>query len=144
MIDFTEADKPFGLYGGDFNILTNWITNTIHKEGFELGEIDIINCSDNYLLEVNREHLQHNYFTDVITFDYVVGDIISGDIYISEDRIKDNAIDFGVTGKTEFLRVIIHGVLHLCGYKDGTENEKKEMRMKEDYYLKEFNDVAEI
>jgi probable rRNA maturation factor len=142
MIEFTTADKPFGLYSGDFDVLNKWITNTIISEGFELGEINIINCSDNYLLEVNKEQLQHNYFTDVITFDFVVGEMISGDIYISEDRIKENAHDFGVTEIQEFLRVIIHGVLHLCGYKDGTESEKKEMREKEDFYLKEISDVA--
>lgn len=142
MIDFTVADKPFGLYSGDFNIISEWISNAINEENKEVGEISIINCSDDYLLDINVEHLNHNFYTDVITFDYVVGDLISGDIFISEDRIVDNAKEIGVNPKDEFLRIIIHGVMHLCGYKDTTPDEKDEMTKKEDFYLKLFEDAT--
>lgn len=139
---FTVADKPFGLYSGDFDIISEWINKAILEENREPGEINIINCSDDYLLDVNVEHLNHNFYTDVITFDYVVGDIISGDIFISEDRIIENSLEFGSDTKMEFLRIIIHGVMHLCGYKDGSADEKNEMTKKENYYLKLFEDVV--
>jgi probable rRNA maturation factor len=138
MIDFTEADKPYGLYSDNFSMLEKWIEDTILSEGKELGEITIINCSDEYLLNVNKEHLNHDYYTDVITFDYVVENIVSGDIYISEDRIVDNANQLSIDSSREFLRVVIHGVLHLCGYKDGTKVEKELMTDKENYYLKQI------
>lgn len=138
MVDFVEADKPFGLFSGDFACIENWIIDTLEDLDKELGEITVINCSDEYLLGVNNEILQHNFYTDVITIDYVVDDLISGDIYISEDRIIENASGLGEVKEKEFLRVIIHGVLHLCGYEDGTEEEKQIMRQKEDYYLNKF------
>ncbi len=138
MIEFTIADKPFGLYTNDFELLKKWIHKTIENENGLVGEINIINCSDDYLLEINKKHLDHHYYTDVITFDYVVGDIISGDIFVSEDRIVENAQSFGVTSEQEFLRVVIHGVLHLCGYGDHTEEEQSRMSKKEDEYLKLF------
>lgn len=138
MIEFTETDKPFGLYSGDFSYLENWIIQTIKQEDKIPGEINIINCSDDYLLELNKKHLNHNYYTDVITFDYVVDNLLSGDIFISEDRIIDNARAMEESAKKEFLRVVIHGVLHLCGYKDYTEPEKALMREKENYYLEKY------
>ncbi len=138
MIEFTAADKPFGLYSGDFTHLENWITQTIKQEEKLVGEINIINCSDEYLLEINKKYLNHNYYTDVITFDYVVDNIVSGDIFISEDRIKDNANEMSNPTQDEFLRVIIHGVLHLCGYDDQTTQEIKIMREKENHYLEKY------
>lgn len=139
MVDFIETDKPFGLYSGDFLCVENWIVDTIQELGNELGEIAIINCSDDYLLKVNNEILQHNFYTDVITIDYVVDNLISGDIYISEDRVEENAKNLNESVEREFLRVIIHGVLHLCGFNDATDSEKQLMRENEDYFLKKIS-----
>ena len=128
----------------DFNLvnqekITEWVTNTIHKENCKLEEISYIFCDDNYLLNLNINYLDHDTLTDIISFDYSVGKIISGDIFISVERVKENAENFKVDFKNELHRVIIHGILHYCGYKDKTEDEKKEMRYKEDYYLKILN-----
>ena len=138
MVDFVEADKPFGLFSGDFSCIEEWIIDTLDDLDKELGEITIINCSDDYLLEVNNEILQHNFYTDVITIDYVVDNLISGDIYISEDRIIENALTLGEDKEKEFLRVIIHGVLHLCGFDDRSDQEKNVMRQQENHYLNKF------
>ncbi len=119
--------------------VSEWITNTIHKENFKLEEISYIFCDDEYLLNLNINYLDHDTLTDIISFDYSVGKIISGDIFISVDRIKENAEKFEVDFKNELHRVIIHGILHYCGYKDKTEEEKNEMRSKEDYYLNLLN-----
>ncbi|WP_082326582.1 rRNA maturation RNase YbeY, partial [Sunxiuqinia dokdonensis] len=102
-----------------------WIKNTIKKEGREPGEITFIFCSDDYLLEINKQYLDHDYYTDIITFDYVEGKEISGDIFISVDRVKENAATFGVDFQNELNRVLVHGVLHLLGYKDKSADEKK-------------------
>ena len=115
--------------------LKNWITSTIKNEGMKPGDLSFIFCSDNYLLEINKEYLQHDYLTDIITFDYVENKIVSGDIFISIDRILDNAKEFGVMFEEELKRIIIHGVLHLLGYKDKEEIEKNEMTNMEDFYL---------
>jgi len=115
--------------------ISKWIEFVIHQEDSQLGEINYIFCDDSYLLEINIKELKHNTLTDIISFDYTVGDIISGDIFISTERVKENADDFSNIFKDELHRVIIHGVLHYCGYKDKTDDEKKEMRSKEDYYL---------
>lgn len=115
-----------------------WIKNTIKKEGREPGEITFIFCSDDYLLEINKQYLDHDYYTDIITFDYVEGKEISGDIFISVDRVKENAATFGVDFQNELNRVLVHGVLHLLGYKDKSADEKKLMTSKEDEYLQEF------
>ena len=115
--------------------LKNWIENIIISEGKKTGEINYIFCDDEYLLQVNREYLKHDYYTDVITFDYVKGKTISGDIFVSLPRIFDNAQTLSKDFESEFFRVLAHGLLHLCGYKDKTEEEIAEMRSKEDYYL---------
>ncbi len=115
--------------------ISNWIKFVIHQEKKELGEINYIFCDDNYLVDINNKELKHNTLTDIISFDYTVGIIISGDIYISTERVQDNAIDLNVLFEDELHRVIIHGVLHYCGYKDKTVDEKVLMRSKEDYYL---------
>lgn len=138
MIEFTPADKPFGLYYKSFDPVEHWIRNVVTEEGFEPGDINIINCSDTYLLEINQKYLNHHYYTDVITFDYVVENVVSGDIFISEDRIAENAEEYNTTENEEFLRVIVHGILHLCGYKDHSDTEKQKMHEKENYYLKKF------
>jgi rRNA maturation RNase YbeY len=115
--------------------LTNWITDAILEENFKVGEINYIFCTDDYLHRINMEFLDHDTFTDIISFDYSIGKELHGDIYISVDRVKDNASDFKVPFNAELSRVMIHGILHYCGYKDKMEEEVKEMRSKEDYYL---------
>lgn len=115
--------------------LRKWITNAINNEGKKCGEISYIYCSDNYILELNKSSLNHDYYTDIITFDYVEEEIISGDLFISVDRVEDNAKTQGVSFEDELHRVMIHGVLHLCGYGDKSDQEEKQMRNKEDYYL---------
>lgn len=95
-------------------------------------------CSDDHLLEINREHLNHDYYTDIITFPYQEGEVIASDLFISVDRIKDNAATLGLTMEEEFRRVVVHGFLHLIGYDDKTPALKQEMRAAEDKYLKEF------
>lgn len=116
--------------------LSNRLENIILSEGKKPGEINYIFCDDEYLLQVNREYLKHDYYTDVITFDYVKGKTISGDIFVSLPRIFDNAQILSKDFESEFFRVLAHGLLHLCGYKDKTDEEIAEMRSKEDYYLK--------
>jgi len=115
--------------------LSNRLENIILSEGKKPGEINYIFCDDEYLLQVNREYLKHDYYTDVITFDYVKGKTISGDIFVSLPRIFDNAETLSKDFESEFFRVLAHGLLHLCGYKDKTDEEIAEMRSKEDYYL---------
>ncbi|SDS42122.1 rRNA maturation RNase YbeY [Winogradskyella sediminis] len=115
--------------------LERWISNTITEENCREGEINYIFCSDDYLHKLNVDFLDHDTLTDVISFDYSVGKELHGDIYISVDRVKENASDFQVSFKDEIARVIIHGVLHYCGYKDKTDADEKVMRSKEDHYL---------
>lgn len=116
----------------------DWLQNIISSENKKLGEINYIFCDDEHLLQVNRDFLQHDYYTDVITFDYVKGKTISADIFVSLPRISDNAKSLSKDFNSELLRVLAHGVLHLCGYKDKSEDEILEMRSKEDYYLSIF------
>ncbi|NNE32341.1 MAG: rRNA maturation RNase YbeY [Winogradskyella sp.] len=115
--------------------LSNWITNTILNENCKEGEINYIFCSDDYLHQLNVEYLDHDTLTDIISFDYSVGKELHGDIYISVDRVRENALDFSTDFNEELSRVIIHGVLHFCGYKDKSKTEATEMRNKEDHYL---------
>lgn len=117
------------------NIISKWIVDTINSEAHKLEEINYVFCNDDYLHKLNVEFLSHDTLTDIISFDYSIGKIIQGDIFISVERVKDNAIDFGVQFEDELHRVIIHGVLHYCGYKDKTEDDAKVMREKENYYL---------
>lgn len=105
------------------------------KEGVVLGDVSVVLGSDDWLLEYNRNYLNHDYYTDIITFDYCEGSIISGDLLISVDRVFENADDQNVSRETELNRVIIHGFLHLCGYDDKSEEDRQLMRKKEDYYL---------
>ncbi|MBP3942135.1 rRNA maturation RNase YbeY [Sphingobacteriaceae bacterium WQ 2009] len=117
--------------------LRKWIEGTIKAEGFKrIGELNFIFCSDAYLLEINKQYLDHDTYTDIVTFDSSEEeDLIAGDIFISVERIAENAAKFGVTEKDELHRVIIHGVLHLCGYYDKKSEDKKLMTEKENYYL---------
>ncbi len=132
-INFFSEETDYRLRGK--NNLREWISAAIDKEGLETGVINYIFCSDKYLLKINEDYLQHFDFTDVITFDYSAEDIISGDVFISIDRIKENARQFKQKFTDELHRVMIHGVLHLMGYKDKSPSDKSEMTAKEDYYL---------
>jgi rRNA maturation RNase YbeY len=133
MIDFQFINKEIPGFNSEFFILS--LSNVVKTELKELGDISIIFVSDQYLLEMNQKYLNHDYFTDIITFDYCEHNIISGDLFISVDRVKENADSFNVDELTEIHRVMIHGVLHLCGYKDKTEEEEKNMRLLENKYL---------
>lgn len=115
---------------------TDWIKSIIGAEGKKCGSISFIFCSDEYLLEMNKKYLNHDYYTDIITFDDVEGDLINGDIFISVDRILENSNVFNTTFENELCRILAHGVLHLLGYKDKNAKDKKVMKFKEDYYLK--------
>ena len=112
-----------------------WLKMVAGSEIRKIGDINVIFCSDNYILDVNMKYLQHDYFTDIITFDYCEGKILSGDLFISVDSVRENSIEFGTDFEEELHRVIVHGVLHLIGYDDHTEEDKKMMRQKENYYL---------
>lgn len=112
-----------------------WLKFVAGSEMKKLGNINIIFCSDNYILDVNMKYLQHDYFTDIITFDYCEDDFLSGDLFISIDSVKENAIYYGAEFEDELNRVIVHGILHLIGFDDHTEEQSREMRYKEDYYL---------
>lgn len=120
---------------------TKWIKDTILEEGGthprKVGDISVIFCSDEYLLNINKQYLSHDYYTDVITFDNSEGNILSGDIFISTDTVRTNAISYKQEFLTELHRVIIHGILHLLGYDDLTKEQSDVMRLKEDYYLGE-------
>ncbi|MBF8149026.1 rRNA maturation RNase YbeY [Winogradskyella sp. F6397] len=131
-------------YETNFNLenesdFSKWITETILEEHCKEGEINYIFCSDDYLHQLNVDFLNHDTLTDIISFDYSVGKELHGDIYISVDRVKENAQEFNTSFKDEMARVIIHGILHYCGYKDKSESDEKLMRFKEDYYLEKRN-----
>lgn len=113
-----------------------WIKAAIASEGFKVGEISVVLCSDTYLLAINKQYLRHDTYTDIVTFDNSEqDDTIAGDIFISVDRIQENALKFGVPERDELHRVIIHGILHLCGYGDKKKEDKIRMTEKEDFYL---------
>ena len=112
-----------------------WLKMVAGSEIRKIGDINVIFCSDNYILDVNMKYLQHDYFTDIITFDYCEGKVLSGDLFISVDSVRENSIEVGTDFEEELHRVIVHGVLHLIGYDDHTEEDKKVMRQKENYYL---------
>lgn len=122
----------------DSNI-SNWLEDLILSENKKLGDINYIFCDDEYLLKVNQDYLDHDYYTDIITFDYVKGKTISGDIFVSLPRILDNASTLSQDSEKEFRRVLAHGILHLCGYKDKTDEEESTMRQKEDFYINRYS-----
>lgn len=116
--------------------LKQFLVSLFEKEGKKLGELQYIFCSDDYLLDINRQYLNHDFYTDIITFDLSQkGHSINAEIYISVDRVKDNAQEYNSSLKKELQRVIFHGALHLCGYKDKTPAQEKEMRQMEEKYL---------
>jgi len=120
------------------NDISNWISSVITSEGFKLGDINYVFCDDKYLHKLNVEFLNHDTLTDIISFDYKVGKKLHGDIFISIERVKENAKDFDVDFKQELCRVIVHGILHYCEYKDKTEADAKKIRDKENFYLDLF------
>ena len=131
-------------YETDFKLehtenLQSWISDCILSEHCKEGEINYIFCSDDYLHKINVDFLDHDTLTDIISFDYSVGKELHGDIYISVDRVRENALEFKVPFSEEMSRVMIHGVLHYCGYKDKSGEDETEMRSKEDYYLSRRN-----
>lgn len=132
-IEFFFENIPTFKINSEF--ASQQVKQLIEEENQETGNISVIFCSDEYLLEMNKTHLNHDYYTDIITFNYVDGNLISGDLFISVDRVKENAVKFDVSFNEELYRVILHGVLHLVGYNDKTDEEKKVMREKENYYL---------
>jgi rRNA maturation RNase YbeY len=133
MIRYFQEDIRFDLKQKMQN--NRWLKMVAGSEMRRIGAINIIFCSDNYILDVNMRYLQHDYFTDIITFDYCEKDILSGDLFISIDSVRENALFYGVPFADELDRVMVHGLLHLIGYDDHTEEQIREMRAKEDYYL---------
>lgn len=119
----------------DEDKISDWVAFVLDQEEKELGEINYIFCDDDYLQEINIKTLKHSALTDIISFDYTIGDVVSGDIYISYERVRDNAGQLGLEFTDELHRVMVHGILHYCGYQDKEEKDKLTMRSKEDYYL---------
>ena len=136
MISF-NYETDFEL--GNEEAFENWISRVISSEEKKEGEINFIFCDDEYLHKLNVEYLEHDTLTDVISFDYSVGNELHGDVYISTERVADNAMDFNVTFEEEIKRVIIHGILHYCGYKDKSQDEEALMRSKEEEKINMFH-----
>src|SRR5690554_1349494 len=131
MIEFQFIELP----PFDLGHVEDWFHKVVQSEEKLLGDMAIVIGSDDWLLEKNKTFLEHDYYTDIITFDYCAHNIVSGDLLVSLDRVHDNADSLNVSRETELNRVLVHGLLHLCGYGDKTEQEVELMRSKEDYYL---------
>ncbi|QEC70221.1 rRNA maturation RNase YbeY [Panacibacter ginsenosidivorans] len=134
---FHYADRKLTIAGK--NKIKQTVEFLFRKEKLKLDKLNYVFCSDEYLLQINNQFLNHDFYTDIITFDLSETNKTIGEIYISLDRVKDNAIQRGVFFKEELLRVLFHGALHLCGYKDKKKTEIKIMRAKENYYIKAFH-----
>ena len=131
-------------YETDFKLsqskkISKWLSDVILSENKKEGDINYIFCDDAYLLEINQQYLNHDTFTDIISFEYSVGNELHGDIFISIERVKENAVNFNVPFEEELKRVMAHGVLHYCGYKDKTTTDESLMRQKEDEKIKMFH-----
>ena len=133
MVSYFKEDTSFAFK--EKRLTSRWLKFVAQAEAKKLGDIGIIFCSDNYILDVNIKYLQHDYYTDIITFDYCDGDTLSGDLFISVDSVRENASFYGTEFPVELNRVIVHGLLHLIGYDDHTEEDIAVMRAKENYYL---------
>ena len=133
MIRYFNEDIKFVLKQKLLN--NRWLKTVAGSEMRRIGDINIIFCSDNYILDVNMKYLEHDYFTDIITFDYCEKDILSGDLFISIDSVRENASFYGTDFEDELNRVMVHGILHLIGYDDHSESGIAQMRAKENYYL---------
>jgi rRNA maturation RNase YbeY len=136
MIEFEFLDIEIPEFKPEFFVSS--LSDLVASEGYDEGDITIVFVTDEYLLEMNRTHLDHDYYTDIITFDYTESNFISGDLFISFDRVLDNSKEFNVSSYNELCRVIFHGVLHLCGYKDKSSEDEKLMRAKESFYLEKY------
>ncbi|GAB3953007.1 rRNA maturation RNase YbeY [Spirosoma harenae] len=137
MIRFFSEDAPYKL--AQKPVVRQWLKQQAAKEGYSVGDLNYIFCSDEYVLQVNRDYLEHDYYTDIITFDQSEEEgKIEGDIFISVDRVADNATQLGVPVEQEMHRVIAHGLLHLCGYGDKTDQEEAQMRAKEEEWLSQY------
>ncbi len=121
-----------------------WLGKVISNEGRKSSLIDYVFTDDDEIIAINREFLKHNYFTDVITFDYSCDDYIAGEVYISVETVRRNALEYGTSAASEFRRIMVHGILHLCGYGDSSYDEIRIMRMKEEGYLKMYRDEFHI
>lgn len=133
MIRYFKEDTKFEFKSRALN--NKWLKMVAESEIRRIGDINIIFCSDNYILDVNMKYLQHDYFTDIITFDYCEKNRLNGDLFISVDSVRENALFYGTEFFDELNRVIVHGILHLVGYDDHSEEDIAVMRSKEDYYL---------
>ncbi len=139
MVSYSLEDIKFEFKHKRLN--NAWLKMVAESEVKKLGNIGIIFCSDNYILDVNIKFLGHDYFTDIITFDYCEGNVLSGDLFISIDSVRENAEYYKTEFSDELNRVIVHGLLHLIGYDDHTDEEQKVMREKENYYLELRNHI---
>ena len=131
-IFFHKESVSFPL---DTSVINNWIENAVLSLGYSLKNLSFVFCDDEYLKNINVKYLGHDYYTDVISFDYSTEEGLVGDVFISIERVRENANNFKVSFNEELFRVIIHGVLHLCGFNDKTEKEIKEIRRRENYFL---------
>jgi rRNA maturation RNase YbeY len=132
-LSFAQHDVSFTVNNKGF--IKKWLLAVIKSENKKCGSLTIVFCSDGYLLKINRKYLNTSNLTDTITFDYCQGSMISGDVFVSVDRVKENAKTYDVEFDQELYRVIVHGILHLIGYGDKNARDKKAMKQKEDYYL---------
>ncbi|QMW02191.1 rRNA maturation RNase YbeY [Spirosoma foliorum] len=138
MIRFFNEDVPYKL--PKKQVTRQWLKQQVEREGFAVGDLNYIFCSDEHVLQVNRDYLQHDYYTDIITFDQSEeDDKIEGDIFVSVERVADNAAQLGVSSEQEMRRVLAHGLLHLCGYYDKTDEEAAQMRAKEEEWLSQYS-----
>ncbi len=137
MINFCCEDIEF-VFKKKRNTM-RWFGDIAVSENRKIGNVSIVFCSDSYILNLNRKYLNHDFFTDIITFDYCEGVVLSGDIFISIDTVRTNSVEYGTSFEDELHRVMVHGLLHLIGYDDHTEDEVRTMRAKEDFYLASFN-----
>ncbi|MBR1766109.1 MAG: rRNA maturation RNase YbeY [Bacteroidales bacterium] len=138
-IRFSSQNRNFELC--EVEKTKKWLSEVIFRRGKKVGNVSYLFCDDEYMIEVNRQYLNHDTYTDIITFDYVVADFISGDIFISIDRVGENAQQFAVAFEEELRRVIVHGVLHLLGQGDKTDHEAAEMRRQEEEALALWNEM---
>lgn len=136
MIEFEFLDIEIPDLKPEFFVSS--LSDLIASEGFNEGDVTVVFVTDEYLLDMNKTHLNHDYYTDIITFDYTESNYISGDLFISYDRVLDNSKEFNVSTYNELCRVVFHGVLHLCGYKDKSSDDEKLMRAKENFYLEKY------
>ena len=139
MVSYFTQDTAFAFKGR--RLTSRWLGEVASREGCRIGAVSVIFCSDPVILDVNRKYLGHDYYTDIITFDYCEEEVLNGDLFISVDTVRANAEEYGTSFPDELHRVIVHGVLHLIGYDDHTDADIAEMRMKENEYLKLFAEL---